>query len=73
MKKTSTEPLDWLRQKMDEALAAPAADIAGPPPAPFPQSPQQGAADVLDILLLIEGFASPVPSREKISYTHLLL
>jgi hypothetical protein len=58
---------------MDEALAGPAVRVAEPPPPPCPQSPKQGADDVLDILLLIEGFAPPEPSREKITYTQLLL
>lgn len=73
MKKTSTEPLDWLRQKMDDALSASPTRCAGPPSQPFPVSPQQGAADVLDILLVIEGFGLPEASREVISYKQLLL
>jgi hypothetical protein len=65
--------LTWLRRKIDEALTAPAVRVAEPPPPPYPQSPEQGADDLLDILLLIEGFAPSEPSREKITYAQLLL
>lgn len=72
MKKTSTEPLDWWRQKIDEALAAPRFRVEEPPP-PWPQSASAGVADLLEILVAIEGFGLPTPSRDRIEYTTLLL
>lgn len=73
MKKTSTEPLDWLREKIDEALAAGESHVAEPPPPPYPISPEAGVADLFDILAAIEGFGLPEPSREPITCSQLLL
>lgn len=73
MKKTSTEPLDWWRAKADEALAAGDSRISEPPPPPYPRSPKAGVDDLFEILVAIEGFGLPEPSRERIQYTTLLL
>lgn len=73
MKKTSTEPLDWWREKADEALAAGESRISEPPPPPYPRSPKAGVDDLFEILVAIEGFGLTEPSRERIQYTTLLL
>jgi len=73
VKKTSTEPLDWLREKIDEALVAGESRIAEPPPPPYPASPDAGVSDLFDILVAIESFGLPEPSREPIAYSKLLL
>jgi hypothetical protein len=72
VKEISTEPSDWWRAKIDEALAAPSR-VAEPPPPPYPATPSAGAADLLEILVAIESFGIPEPSRERIVYGTLLL
>jgi hypothetical protein len=73
VKKTSTEPSDWWRQKIDEALAAPRSRVEEPPPLPYPASASAGASDLFEILVVIESFGLPAPSRDRIEYTTLLL
>lgn len=73
VKKTSTEPLDWLREKIDEALAAGESHVAEPPPPSYPISPEAGVADLFDILATIEAFGVPEPSREPIDCSQPLL
>jgi hypothetical protein len=65
--------LHWWREKADEALAAGNPRVAEPPPPPYPRSPKAGADDLLEILLVIEGFGLPEPSREPIRYKALVL
>lgn len=73
MKETSTEPSDWWRKKIDEALATPRLRVAEPPPPPYPPSPAAGVDDLFEILVAIESFGLPAPSRDRIEYTTLLL
>jgi hypothetical protein len=73
VKETSTEPSDWWRRKIDEALAAAPLRVAEPPPLPYPSTPSAGVEDLLEILVAIESFGLPEPSRERIEYTTLLL
>lgn len=73
MKETSTEPLHWWREKADEALAAGTLRVSEPPPPPYSQSPKAGIDDLFEILVVIEGFGLPEPSRERIEYANLLL
>jgi hypothetical protein len=67
------EPSDWWREKIDEALAAGDSRISEPPPPPYPSSPEAGVDDLFEILVAIESFGLPMPSRERIEYTTLLL
>jgi hypothetical protein len=73
VKKTSTEPLDWWREKVDEALAAGDLRISEPPPPPYPRTPKAGVDDLFEILVAIESFGLAEPSREKIEYSKLVL
>lgn len=73
MKETSTEPLAWWRQKIDDALGSSHLRIEEPPPAPYPASAASGVEDLLELLVVIESFGMPEPSRERIEYTTLLL
>ena len=73
MKETSTGPLAWWRQKIDEALGASPLRIEEPSPLPYPASAANGVEDLLEILVVIESFGLPEPSRERIEYTTLLL
>jgi hypothetical protein len=73
VKKTSTEPSDWWREKIDDALAAGKLRVSEPPPLPYPLSPKAGVDDLLEILVAIESFGLPEPSRERIEYVKLLL
>jgi hypothetical protein len=73
VKKTSTEPSDWWREKIDEALAASALRVSEPPPPPYPSSPEAGIDDLFEILVVIEVSGLPEPSREQIEYTTRLL
>jgi hypothetical protein len=65
--------LDWWREKADEALAAGDSRVSEPPPPDYPRSPKAGVDDLFEILVVIEGFGLPEPSRERIQYTTLLL
>jgi hypothetical protein len=73
VKKTSTEPSDWWREKIDDALAASDLRVREPPPAPYPPSPEAGVDDLFEILVAIESFGLPEASREPIEYAALLL
>ncbi len=73
MKETSTAPSGWWQQKIDEALGASHLRVEEPPPAPYPTSAVSGVDDLLEILVVIESFGLPEPSRERIEYTTLLL
>ena len=73
MKETSTEPLAWWRQKIDDALGASPFRVEEPPPPSYPASAASGVEDLLELLVVIEGFGLPEPSRERIEYTTLLL
>lgn len=73
MKKTLTEPLDWWREKADEALAAGGLRVSEPPPPAYPDSPKAGVDDLFEILVVIESFGIPEPSRDPIQYTTLVL
>ena len=72
MKKSSTEHSDWWREKIDAALAAPTR-VSEPQPLPYPSSAAAGIADLFEILVVIEGFGMPEPSRDRIEYRDLLL
>jgi hypothetical protein len=73
VKKTSTGPSDWWREKIDDALAAGDLRVSEPPPPPYPSSPEAGVDDLFEILLTIESFGLPEPSRERIEYGTLRL
>jgi hypothetical protein len=73
VKETSTEPSDWWRRKIDEALDASRLRVEEPPPLPYPPSVASGVDDLFEILVVIESFGIPEPSRERIEYATLLL
>jgi hypothetical protein len=73
VKKTSSEPSDWWRKKIDDALAAGGVRVSEPPPPAYPSSPGAGIEDLFEILVAIESFGLPKPSREPIPHTTLLL
>ena len=73
MKETSTEPSDWWRRRIDEALGAAPLRVEEPPPLAYPQSPASGVDDLFEILVVIESFGLPEPSRDRIEYATLLL
>ena len=73
MKETLTEPLDWWRQKIDDALGASSLRVEEPPPPLYSASASSGVDDLFELLVVIESFGLPEPSRERIEYTTLLL
>ena len=73
MKETSTERSDWWRKKIDEALDAGPSRVEEPPPPAWPRSAASGVEDLFELLVVIESFGLPEPSRERIEYATLLL
>jgi hypothetical protein len=47
--------------------------VEEPPAPPYPPSSSAGVDDLFEILVVIEGFGLPEPSRKRIEYGALLL
>ena len=68
----STDYSDWFQEIVEEALTAPDQRDAIPS-LPPPSTPEEGAARLLEALLLMEGFGLPKPDPTPIRYHTLLL
>lgn len=69
---TSIDYSSWYQEMLDEALASPTARDPIPR-LPPPATPEEGAAELRQVLLLIEGFGLPEPDPKPIRWHTMLM